>query len=110
MIKPRDEAASNGLLLKTNEPLSVYRKDFWELGVTHKLFGSKFRSSVTHHVDGLIFQPADPYTPGRFNLLLKWKPAEESSIDFKLGIAKRTRVGEPVQFVGELYVLGLPQP
>jgi mRNA-capping enzyme len=110
LINPRNEAAMNGLLDKMKEPMSVARKDFWEISATFKLFGPSFRNSLGHHVDGLIFQPSDPYTPGRFNLLLKWKPPEESSVDFKLKIVKHQRVGEPVRYVGELYVLGLPQP
>jgi mRNA-capping enzyme len=110
LINPRNEAATKGLLDKTKEPMSVARKDFWDISATFKLFGPAFRNSLGHHVDGLIFQPSDPYTPGRFNLLMKWKPPEESSIDFKLKIEKYQRPAEPVRHVGELYVLGLPKP
>uniref|UniRef100_A0AC34FW21 mRNA guanylyltransferase n=1 Tax=Panagrolaimus sp. ES5 TaxID=591445 RepID=A0AC34FW21_9BILA len=110
LINPRNQAAVDGLLNKAKEPLSVARKDFWFISATYKLFAPAFRNSLGHHVDGLIFQPSDPYTPGRFNLLLKWKPPLESSIDFQLKIEKYCRPAEPVSYVGELYVLGLPQP
>uniref|UniRef100_A0AC34FB72 mRNA guanylyltransferase n=1 Tax=Panagrolaimus sp. ES5 TaxID=591445 RepID=A0AC34FB72_9BILA len=95
--------------------MSVSRKEFWDISETFKLFDPNFLNSLGHHVDGLIFQPSDPYTPGQFNFLMKWKPPEESSIDFKLKIKKlhhsegnEASVGN-VNFVGELFVHGLPE-
>ena len=46
---------------------------------------------VAHETDGLIFQPSDKedfYTPGRNEDILKWKPPELNSIDFKLRVQK----------------------
>lgn len=41
--------------------------------------------SLTHECDGLIFTPIrDPYTIGTCYKLLKWKPLEYNSADFKL--------------------------
>ncbi|KAJ2156531.1 Dcp1p-Dcp2p decapping enzyme complex alpha subunit [Coemansia sp. RSA 552] len=40
---------------------------------------------LLHQNDGLIYTSADaPYTPGTCNQIIKWKPAHENSIDFKL--------------------------
>ena len=50
-----------------------------------------FMKQVAHETDGLIFQPSDKedfYTPGRNEDILKWKPPELNSIDFKLRVQK----------------------
>uniref|UniRef100_A0AC35EXB2 mRNA guanylyltransferase n=1 Tax=Panagrolaimus sp. PS1159 TaxID=55785 RepID=A0AC35EXB2_9BILA len=109
LINPRNEAAAMGLFDKSKEPISIARKDFWDIADTVNLLNLNFRLSLGHHVDGLIFQPADPYTPGQFNHLMKWKPPEESSIDFKLKIRKHQESADLINFVGELYVQGLEE-
>ena len=67
---------------------------------------------LTHDNDGLIFSPAtdvrfasdlmlsrlmtlslQPYHPGRCNELLKWKPSDLNTVDFKLAIVETTGVG-----------------
>uniref|UniRef100_A0A7E4ZVT1 mRNA-capping enzyme n=1 Tax=Panagrellus redivivus TaxID=6233 RepID=A0A7E4ZVT1_PANRE len=108
LIDSRAEADAKGIFQKRSEPMSVARKDFWEICYTYKLFTDDFTRNMGHHVDGLIYQPvSEPYTPGRFNLLMKWKPVEEASVDFKLKIVRRQLDGAPVEYVGELHVLGL---
>lgn len=40
---------------------------------------------LNHKNDGMIFTPIDlPYIPGRCDMLLKWKPADLNTIDFRL--------------------------
>uniref|UniRef100_A0A915JMX5 mRNA guanylyltransferase n=1 Tax=Romanomermis culicivorax TaxID=13658 RepID=A0A915JMX5_ROMCU len=75
------------------------------------ILSSKFCSSVTHEIDGLIFQPQpDPYEPGRCQTLLKWKPHHLNSIDFKLKIVRIHKEGMLPEYVGCLYVLHLQEP
>ena len=61
---------------------------------------------LSHGNDGIIFTPArDPYRPGTCPSLLKWKPANMNSIDFRL--QTKWRKGEPrfVLCVGEQTML-----
>jgi mRNA-capping enzyme len=47
----------------------------------------KLIPSLTHESDGLIFQGAeDPYRPGTFEDLLKWKFAHLNSVDLLLQV------------------------
>uniref|UniRef100_A0A914BXE9 mRNA-capping enzyme n=1 Tax=Acrobeloides nanus TaxID=290746 RepID=A0A914BXE9_9BILA len=111
LITPRLKAESEGLLNKNKEPIRIRRKDFWELHVAYKLMEPKFTQNLKHEVDGLIFQPVNkPYTPGRFNQLLKWKPPDLCTIDFKLQIRRIERVGELPYYEGHLFVLGHTDP
>ena len=60
------------------------------------MLGESFSKSVSHEVDGLIFQPAgkdDVYIGGRCVDMLKWKPAALNSVDFKLQVIRVERPG-----------------
>merc|ERR1711874_671790 len=58
-----------------------------------------------------IFQPSrDPYKAGREDSVLKWKPAEMNSVDFKLKIVKESGLGMLPRTVGQLFVGGMDRP
>ncbi|KAK0410615.1 hypothetical protein QR680_005235 [Steinernema hermaphroditum] len=111
LIGPRIEAMKAGKLRREDEPMSVRRKDFWDIGAVPKFFEPKFTSTVGHEIDGLIFQPRKkPYLSGRCDFVLKWKPPSHNSIDFKLQIRKVTKEGELPQHIGYLYVQHRAEP
>ena len=87
-------AMENGLINKTSEPFSVRKKDFWEITQATSLLGEKFARTLSHEPDGLIFQPAkEPYVAGRCDEVLKWKPLDMNSVDFRLKIVKEEGEG-----------------
>lgn len=124
LIRPRTEAFMAGRLRRDQEPIGVRRKGFFSIESTDKLIAPGFLNC--HEVDGLVFQPVNrvrkwqiygqnyllfqPYTAGRYDYLLKWKPPEQSSIDFRLEVKKIQRQGELAQWVAELHVLHMDQP
>lgn len=111
LIEPRNEAIKAGRIRKDREPMSVRVKDFWEMEALPKLFEPKFTKNVGHEIDGLILQPVDaPYTTGRSDIVLKWKPPSHNSIDFKLQIKKVVKEGELPQHIGYLYVQHANEP
>ncbi|KAI1716071.1 mRNA capping enzyme, catalytic domain-containing protein [Ditylenchus destructor] len=111
LIEPRRKAMMEGKIIRENEPMSVRRKDFCFLLATYKYFDQKFMCNLGHEIDGLIFQPVDePYTAGRFDKLLKWKPPEQCTIDFKLQIQTIERPGMLKERKGLLYVLHTDVP
>ncbi|OMJ09181.1 mRNA-capping enzyme subunit alpha [Smittium culicis] len=51
---------------------------------------------LLHKNDGLIFTSSiAPYMPGTCNKILKWKPAEDNSIDFKAIVKDEITDGIP---------------
>ncbi|VDM64584.1 unnamed protein product [Angiostrongylus costaricensis] len=106
LIEPRNAAIKAGRIRKDREPMSVRVKDFWEMEALPKLFEPKFTKNVGHEIDGLILQPVDaPYTCGRSDIVLKWKPPSHNSIDFKV-----VKEGELPQHIGYLYVQNSNEP
>lgn len=76
------------------EPFSVREKSFWEVTMAKKLLEDKFKKALGHEPDGLIFQPSiHPYIPGQCNVVLKWKPPNLNSIDFRLKIGVESGMG-----------------
>lgn len=94
IIGPRYNAIVKGMINKVAEPFSIRMKDFWDITQARSLLGEKFAKNLSHEPDGLIFQPSkDPYVPGRCDEVLKWKPANLNSIDFRLKIVLETAPG-----------------
>uniref|UniRef100_A0A1L8DGW7 mRNA-capping enzyme n=1 Tax=Nyssomyia neivai TaxID=330878 RepID=A0A1L8DGW7_9DIPT len=105
IIGPRYDALRKGLINKNKEPFSVRHKMFWDVTKARALLAPKFASTLSHEPDGLIFQPSlDPYQTGQSNEVLKWKPLELCSVDFKLKIAEESGVGILKRKIGLLYV------
>ncbi len=92
------------------EPFGLELKDFFAMPQLPHIFshvapasaGSKFLYAfndplrrLAHGNDGIIFTPArDPYRPYTCPALIKWKPANMNSIDFKLCRRWRTQSGK----------------
>ncbi|XP_015912150.1 mRNA-capping enzyme isoform X2 [Parasteatoda tepidariorum] len=111
IVSTRTAAFQEGRLDRTKEPFSVRAKQFWDVTMARQLLGEKFSREMSHEVDGLIFQPLlDPYTCGRCPDVLKWKPSNLNSVDFKLIIQTRTGLGLLPTKVGYLYVGGKNEP
>ncbi|XP_055681575.1 mRNA-capping enzyme [Lutzomyia longipalpis] len=111
IIGPRYDCFRKGLIDKNREPFSVRHKMFWDVTQARALLGPKFASTLSHEPDGLIFQPSlDPYQTGQSNEVLKWKPLELCSVDFKLKIAEESGMGILKRKVGLLYVGQLTAP
>lgn len=111
IIKPRIIAMENGHINKATEPFSVRKKEFWDIRQAASLLGEKFARTLSHEPDGLIFQPSkEQYTAGRCDDVLKWKPLELNSVDFRLKIAKECGMGIVPKQIGQLYVGQLDKP
>ncbi|XP_035210837.1 mRNA-capping enzyme-like isoform X2 [Stegodyphus dumicola] len=94
IIYPRRQAMTEGRIDRMKEPFSVRAKDFWDITSARQILGEKFKKDMSHEVDGLIFQPVpDPYICGRCKDVLKWKPANLNSVDFKLVIQQERGEG-----------------
>lgn len=94
VIEARVKALQQGLIRREREPFGVRLKDFWDVMYARSLLGEKFAKQLSHEPDGLIFQPGmEPYTCGRCDDVLKWKPGELNSVDFKLVVATETGIG-----------------
>lgn len=105
IIGPRYQKMSQGTLDKTREPFSVRIKQFFDLTMTKKILEGNFAKSLSHEVDGLVFQPVkDPYVCGRCMEILKWKPPDLNSVDFKLKIQRVEQVGMLPMTKGLLFV------
>jgi mRNA-capping enzyme len=94
LLEPRVEAMKQGIIKKELEPFSVRNKEFWPVTTARSLLSEKFAKSLSHEPDGLIFQPKlEPYVCGRCDDVLKWKPSDQNSVDFKLKIMEENGVG-----------------
>ena len=111
LVGARNTFITQGVIDKTKEPFSIRKKEFWDVSEAIKLLSDEFKAQLAHEPDGLIFQPSrDPYKAGREDSVLKWKPAEMNSVDFKLKIVKESGLGMLPRTVGQLWVGGLDRP
>ncbi|XP_053316627.1 mRNA-capping enzyme [Spea bombifrons] len=110
IIFPRHEKMKTGLIDKAQEPFSVRNKPFFDIHAARKLLEGSFAKEVSHEMDGLIFQPTGKYKPGRCDDILKWKPPNLNSVDFRLKITRVGGEGLLTQNVGLLYVGSYDRP
>lgn len=111
IVNPRHQAMKEGIIKKEREPFSIRLKQFWELPMARQLLGEKFAKTLSHEPDGLIFQPSkERYVPGPCEDVLKWKPSNMNSVDFKLKIVTQGGQGILPTKVGYLYVGKMDQP
>lgn len=110
IIFPRLEKMKTGQIDKTKEPFSVRNKPFFDIHAARKLLEGSFTSQVSHEVDGLIFQPCGRYKAGRCDDILKWKPPNLNSVDFRLKITKVEGEGLLTETFGLLYVGNYDRP
>ena len=113
IVGARNTYIEQGLIDKRKEPFSIRHKQFWDVSESYKLLGDDFKSRLAHKPNGLIFKPSgkqDAYKAGRDDEVLKWKPAEMYSVDFKLRIVKEGGLGLLTKTVGHLYVGGMDTP
>lgn len=109
IIGARRNAHQRQIVNIDNEPFRVRMKEFYDVTAAEKFFGEKFQSQISHEVDGLIFQPSKkPYKADRCPYILKWKPPELNTIDFRLQIERTpVREGHVSETLYQLYVGGL---
>jgi len=114
IIIPRDRAKRKGIINSSLEPFGIRLKPFKSIqdpqGRWREYCHDSWAKKLTHETDGLIFQPSsktDFYKVGRCDDILKWKPPELNTIDFKL-VIRKTKVAEGClsEKVGYLYCSG----
>ncbi|CAG5056469.1 unnamed protein product [Parnassius apollo] len=103
IMNPRNRAIASGMISKG--PFSVHLKEFWDLSMAQYLLEEKFARKLYHEPDGLIFQPSKQgYVPGACKEVLKWKPSDMNSVDFRLKIVTESGQGIIPKKVGLLFV------
>ncbi|KAL7667720.1 hypothetical protein ACOME3_010455 [Neoechinorhynchus agilis] len=111
IILPRHRAMECAAIDRSREPFGIRRKDFYGLKHSKHLFNEKFKREVPHETDGLIFQPVYmPYIFGTFYELLKYKPPQLNSVDFKLVISGHVMEKRKIGSGGFLYVRKYNEP
>jgi mRNA-capping enzyme len=111
VINPRHEAMKAGLINRQEEPFSVRNKPFWDIRQAAALLAPKFAKTLSHDPDGLIFQPSlEPYKAGQCHEVLKWKPSEQNSVDFRLKLSETSGLGMLQRKVGLLFVGQMSTP
>jgi hypothetical protein len=74
--------------------IDIYMKEMFNVWDAHFLLSHLIdQNKLEHENDGLIFTVDEcPYYPGTCFEILKWKPQEKNSVDFKLGQTKNSNI------------------
>lgn len=86
IFKPRDKLTSSKQAPQNlNEPFGIRFKAFLPVtGKNFDRFEKKIANEIQHETDGYIFAlNTEPYRPGTCSTLLKWKPPDQNTFDFK---------------------------
>lgn len=111
VLTPRYRLAKTNPSAFAGDPFTLEQKDFFVLPQLPHIF-SRVQTAepganilyafedplrkLSHGNDGIIFTPAlDPYRPYTCPSLLKWKPANMNSVDFKLQVKWRREGDKP---------------
>jgi len=90
IVEARRKARLAQIIPREGEPFKIASKGFFMLEHAKKTW----EMPVTHEKDGLIFQPVDkPYEGGTCPFILKWKPPNLNSIDFRVQIREERQNG-----------------
>ncbi|CAE7472850.1 CGT1 [Symbiodinium natans] len=82
VILPKEQLLA---LRESSDNVQLMLKDFFELWQLGDV--TAIAAELPHGTDGLVFTPVMvPYAPGTCPALLKWKPAEMNTVDFKLQV------------------------
>ena len=85
IVNVRNKAIRRGYIKKSMQPFSIRDKEIFGLSEVNKLLRPESAGNLPHGVDGFVFLPEnDPYMPGEFRRMLKWK--EKETIKFRLEI------------------------
>uniref|UniRef100_A0A6G1SPD1 mRNA-capping enzyme n=1 Tax=Aceria tosichella TaxID=561515 RepID=A0A6G1SPD1_9ACAR len=107
IVEARRKAKQHNIIPREGEAFKVADKGFWFLHDARKTWDL----DVTHEKDGLIFQPVDiPYKGGTCPEILKWKPPELNSIDFRLVVREERQNGCLPETMAYLHVSNKPDP
>eukprot|EP00041_Stephanoeca_diplocostata_P003909 m.39318 g.39318 ORF g.39318 m.39318 type:complete len:317 (-) comp14706_c0_seq5:826-1776(-) len=104
VFKPRAKFRAHKDAPTTPEPFSIRLKTFLpvSLATFDKINGMIKKQHITHETDGLIFaKDLEPYAAGTCETLLKWKPPNKNSFDFKVRVEHGRHV-----VIARLYVGG----
>ncbi|KAF2675465.1 mRNA capping enzyme, alpha subunit [Microthyrium microscopicum] len=84
VIKPLNQYLRNNPEAKKSRPYEMVLKDMDKPYALDEMFSKKL-PNLPHGNDGLVFTCKNgPYQFGTDDQILKWKPANENSVDFKL--------------------------
>lgn len=107
IVEARRRAKQANIIAREGEAFKVAEKGFWYVHDARKTWDL----NVTHEKDGLIFQPVDiPYYGGTCKEILKWKPPELNSIDFRMVVREERQNGCLPELIAYLHVSNSPDP
>lgn len=93
VIEPRQSYLSEHPNMREQEKFELRLKPMYRCKDTRLLF-TDIIPKLQHENDGVIFTPVDmPYKPGTCFDLLKWKPLKHQTIDFRVDVKFRQRIG-----------------